>query len=87
MNFCEANSRPGASAIVYFGAVVNPPQAAILAVGEISERPVIRDGSITAAHLMDVTLACDHRILYGAEAAEFLARIRALLEHPPALAL
>jgi pyruvate dehydrogenase E2 component (dihydrolipoamide acetyltransferase) len=42
---------------------------------------------MTAAHLMRVNLACDHRILYGAEGAEFLARIRALLEEPLALAL
>jgi pyruvate dehydrogenase E2 component (dihydrolipoamide acetyltransferase) len=70
-----------------FAAVINPPQAAILAVGAISERPVVRDGSITTAHLMRVNLACDHRILYGAPAAEFLARIRALLEEPLALAL
>jgi pyruvate dehydrogenase E2 component (dihydrolipoamide acetyltransferase) len=70
-----------------FAAVINPPQAAILAVGAITERPVVRDGSIATAHLMRVNLACDHRILYGAPAAEFLARIRALLEEPLALAL
>jgi pyruvate dehydrogenase E2 component (dihydrolipoamide acetyltransferase) len=80
-------SNLGMYGIRNFGAVINPPQAAILAVGEISERPVVRDGEIATAHLMDVTLACDHRILYGAEAAEFLARIRALLEEPLALAL
>ena len=70
-----------------FSAVINPPQAAILAVGAIEERPVVRDGEITTAHLMQVDLACDHRILYGAPAAEFLARIRSLLEEPLALAL
>jgi pyruvate dehydrogenase E2 component (dihydrolipoamide acetyltransferase) len=70
-----------------FSAVINPPQAAILAVGAIEERPVARDGEITTADLMQVDLACDHRILYGAPAAEFLARIRALLEEPLALAL
>jgi pyruvate dehydrogenase E2 component (dihydrolipoyllysine-residue acetyltransferase) len=70
-----------------FSAVINPPQAAILAVGAIEERPVVRDGEIAAAHLMQVDLACDHRILYGAPAAEFLARIRALLEEPLSLAL
>jgi pyruvate dehydrogenase E2 component (dihydrolipoamide acetyltransferase) len=70
-----------------FSAVINPPQAAILAVGAIEERPVVRDGAITTAHLMRVDLACDHRILYGAPAAEFLARIRSLLEEPLALAL
>jgi pyruvate dehydrogenase E2 component (dihydrolipoyllysine-residue acetyltransferase) len=70
-----------------FSAVINPPQAAILAVGAIEERPVVRDGEITTAHLMQVDLACDHRILYGAPAAEFLARVRALLEEPLSLAL
>ncbi len=70
-----------------FSAVINPPQAAILAVGAIEERPVVRDGELTTAHLMSVDLACDHRILYGAPAAEFLARIRSLLEEPLSLAL
>ncbi len=70
-----------------FSAVINPPQAAILAVGAIEERPVVEDGEIATAHLMTVDLACDHRILYGAPAAEFLARIRGLLEEPLSLAL
>jgi pyruvate dehydrogenase E2 component (dihydrolipoamide acetyltransferase) len=70
-----------------FSAVINPPQAAILAVGAIEERPVVREGEIVPAHLMQVDLACDHRILYGAPAAEFLARIKALLEEPLSLAL
>jgi pyruvate dehydrogenase E2 component (dihydrolipoamide acetyltransferase) len=69
-----------------FSAVINPPQAGILAVGAITERPVVRDGEITTAHLMPVTLACDHRILYGADGAQFLARIRSLLEEPLGLA-
>jgi pyruvate dehydrogenase E2 component (dihydrolipoamide acetyltransferase) len=80
-------SNLGMFGIDSFAAVINPPQAAILAVGAITERPVVRDGGITTAHLMRVNLACDHRILYGAPAAEFLARIRALLEEPLALAL
>jgi pyruvate dehydrogenase E2 component (dihydrolipoamide acetyltransferase) len=70
-----------------FSAVINPPQAAILAVGAIAERPVVRDGEIVTAHLMKVDLACDHRILYGAEGAEFLAKVRTLLEEPLSLAL
>ena len=70
-----------------FAAVINPPQAAILAVGAIAERPVVREGEIDTAHLMRVNLACDHRILYGAPAAEFLARIKSLLEEPLSLAL
>jgi pyruvate dehydrogenase E2 component (dihydrolipoamide acetyltransferase) len=80
-------SNLGMYGIDNFGAVINPPQAAILAVGAIKERPLIRDGELDSAQLMNVTLACDHRILYGAPAAEFLARIRALLEEPLSLAL
>jgi pyruvate dehydrogenase E2 component (dihydrolipoamide acetyltransferase) len=80
-------SNLGMFGIDSFAAVINPPQAAILAVGTISERPVVRDGQTTTAHLMRVNLACDHRILYGAPAAEFLSRVRTLLEEPLALAL
>jgi pyruvate dehydrogenase E2 component (dihydrolipoamide acetyltransferase) len=80
-------SNLGMFGIDSFSAVINPPQAGILAVGAIVERPVIRDGEVASAHLMPVTLACDHRILYGADGAEFLARIRALLEEPVGLAL
>ncbi len=80
-------SNLGMFGIDSFAAVINPPQAAILAVGAIAERPVVRDGQQATAHLMRVNLACDHRILYGAQAAEFLTRIRTLLEEPLALAL
>jgi len=80
-------SNLGMFGIDSFAAVINPPQAAILAVGAIAERAVVRDGTTGTAHLMRVNLACDHRILYGAPAAEFLARIKALLEEPLALAL
>ena len=80
-------SNLGMYGISNFSAVINAPQAGILAVGEIAERPVVRDGELATAHLMGVTLACDHRILYGADGAQFLARIRALLEEPIALAL
>jgi pyruvate dehydrogenase E2 component (dihydrolipoyllysine-residue acetyltransferase) len=68
-----------------FTALVNPPQAAILAVGAIVQRTRAVDGQAVMRHVMDVTLACDHRILYGADAARFLARIRNLLEQPAAL--
>jgi pyruvate dehydrogenase E2 component (dihydrolipoamide acetyltransferase) len=80
-------SNLGMYGVSNFSAVINAPQAAILAVGAITEKPVVRDGEITTAHILGVTLACDHRILYGAPAAEFLARIRSLLEEPLALAL
>jgi pyruvate dehydrogenase E2 component (dihydrolipoamide acetyltransferase) len=80
-------SNLGMYGVTNFSAVINAPQAAILAVGAITEKPVVRDGEITVASILGVTLACDHRILYGAPAAEFLARIRALLEEPLSLAL
>jgi pyruvate dehydrogenase E2 component (dihydrolipoamide acetyltransferase) len=80
-------SNLGMFGISSFSAVINSPQAGILAVGAIVEKPVVRGGEITTAHLMPVTLACDHRILYGADGAEFLARIRSLLEEPLGLAL
>jgi pyruvate dehydrogenase E2 component (dihydrolipoamide acetyltransferase) len=70
-----------------FDAVINSPQAAILAVGEIAERPAVRDGDIVPAQLMAMTLSCDHRIVYGAEGAEFLAVVKSLLEEPIGLAL
>ncbi|MCW3027490.1 MAG: catalytic domain of component of various dehydrogenase complexe, partial [Solirubrobacterales bacterium] len=70
-----------------FSAIINPPQAAILSVGSMEQRAVVRDGELTAGHTMAVTLACDHRILYGADAALLLARIRDLLQTPAALTL
>jgi len=80
-------SNLGMYGIDNFSAVINTPQAAILAVGAIKQRPVVRDGEIVPAHMLGVTLACDHRILYAAPAAEFLARVRTLLEEPLSLAL
>ena len=80
-------SNLGMYGITHFDAVINTPQAGILAVGAIEDRPVVRDGQVVAAKMMSVTLSCDHRILYGAEGAEFLARIRAILEQPISLAM
>jgi pyruvate dehydrogenase E2 component (dihydrolipoamide acetyltransferase) len=80
-------SNLGMYGITSFTAVINPPQAAILAVGAIEQRPVVVDGEIRPRHRMAVSLACDHRILYGADAAQFLARVRDLLEQPAAMAL
>ncbi len=79
-------SNLGMFGVTDFTAVINPPQAAILAVGALAPRAVVRDGELVARNTMGVTLACDHRILYGADAAQFLARIRELLEQPLALA-
>jgi pyruvate dehydrogenase E2 component (dihydrolipoyllysine-residue acetyltransferase) len=68
-----------------FTAVINPPQVAILAVGEVADRPVVVDGRLVAGTTMEVALSCDHRVVYGAEAARFLGRLRELLEHPTLL--
>jgi pyruvate dehydrogenase E2 component (dihydrolipoamide acetyltransferase) len=81
-------SNLGMYGVSNFHAVINSPQAAILAVGELKPKPVVAgDGSIEARELMGVTLACDHRILYGADGAIFLGRVRQLLEEPIGLAL
>jgi pyruvate dehydrogenase E2 component (dihydrolipoamide acetyltransferase) len=80
-------SNLGMYGIDEFDAVINMGQAAILAVGAIREVPAFRDGQVVPARLMKATLSCDHRILYGAEGAEFLARVRQLLEEPVSLAL
>lgn len=70
----------GMHGIDRFGAVITPPQAAILAVGVARPRAVVRDGAVVARTAMDLTLACDHRIVYGVAAAAFLGRVRELLE-------
>jgi pyruvate dehydrogenase E2 component (dihydrolipoamide acetyltransferase) len=80
-------SNLGMFGIQSFVAVINPPQAAILAVGAMQPTPVVRDGEVVVRNIMRLTLACDHRILYGADAAEFLGRIRERLENPLQLAL
>jgi pyruvate dehydrogenase E2 component (dihydrolipoamide acetyltransferase) len=70
-----------------FTAVINPPQAAILAVGAVAPRPVVRDGELVARTTMRATLSADHRVLYGADAAAFLATVKNLLEQPVRLLL
>ncbi len=67
--------------------VINLPQAAILGVGASREQLRRVDGEIVDVSVMTLTLSCDHRILYGAEAAEFLAEIKRLLEEPLLLML
>ncbi len=81
-------SNLGMFGIDSFSAVINPPQAAILTVGALKKKAVPDDrGRIAARDMMNLTLVCDHRILYGADGAEFLARVRKLLESPLSLAL
>lgn len=68
-----------------FDAVVNEPQAAILAVGRVAPEACVVDGAVAARHIGRLSLSCDHRILYGADAAGFLGRVRDLLEEPSEL--
>jgi pyruvate dehydrogenase E2 component (dihydrolipoamide acetyltransferase) len=75
-------SNLGMFGIDRFTAVINVPQAAILTVGAVSQRAVVRDGEIVARRTMTIKLCADHRILYGADAARFVARVRTLLEGP-----
>jgi pyruvate dehydrogenase E2 component (dihydrolipoamide acetyltransferase) len=68
-----------------FAAVINPPQAAILAVGSVRQRPVVRDGALVAAFTVALTLSCDHRAVDGARGAEFLRDVKGRLENPTRL--
>ncbi len=80
-------SNLGMYGVTSFAAIINPPQAAILSVGAVERRAVVRDDAVVARQTMTLTLVCDHRILYGADAAQFLARIRELLQAPASLTL
>jgi len=81
-------SNLGMYGIESFTAIINPPQAAILTVGALVKKPAVDDsGRVVARDMMNLTLVCDHRILYGADGAEFLAAVRKLLEEPLSLAL
>lgn len=75
-------SNLGMYGVEQFIAVLNPPQAAILAVGAIEERPVVRDGEIVARPMMTMTLTSDHRTIDGAVAADFLRTLKAFVEQP-----
>jgi pyruvate dehydrogenase E2 component (dihydrolipoamide acetyltransferase) len=78
-------SNLGMFGVSAFTAIVNPPQAAILAVGAIRAEAVVRDGAIVPGHRLTLTLSCDHRILYGADAARFLGLTSSGLQTPLAL--
>jgi pyruvate dehydrogenase E2 component (dihydrolipoamide acetyltransferase) len=75
-------SNLGMYGIEQFVAVLNPPQVAILAIGSIEEKPVVRDGQVVVRPLMSLTLTCDHRAVDGDVGAEFLGSVRSMLEEP-----
>ena len=80
-------SNLGMYGIRQFDAVINPPQACILAVGAGEQRPVVRDGEIVPATVMCCTLSVDHRLVDGAIASELISAIKRYIEYPPAMLL
>ncbi|MDQ2910786.1 MAG: 2-oxo acid dehydrogenase subunit E2 [Actinomycetota bacterium] len=75
-------SNLGMYGVEQFVAVLNPPQAAILAVGAVEDRPVAREGELVVRPMMTMTLTCDHRALDGATASDFLRTVKSFLEEP-----
>lgn len=75
-------SNLGAWGVESFDAIVNPPQAAILSIGGISQKPVVKEGQIVVGQRMNIGLSCDHRVIDGAVGATFLAEVKKLIESP-----
>lgn len=78
-------SNLGMYGIKGFTAIINPPQGAILAVGGIQEKPIVKEGKLSVGKVLNVTLSADHRIIDGAQAADFLVTLKKYLMHPAAL--
>ncbi len=78
-------SNLGMFGIEEFTAVINPPEAGIIAVGAVEERAVVRDGELVVRPRMRVTMSCDHRVIDGAQGARFLATLKSFLEEPAAI--
>jgi pyruvate dehydrogenase E2 component (dihydrolipoamide acetyltransferase) len=75
-------SNLGMFGIDEFTAVINPPEGAILAIGAMSPKPVVRAGEIVVKQIMRVTMSCDHRVIDGATGAKFLQTFKKILENP-----
>ncbi|HNP49231.1 MAG TPA: 2-oxo acid dehydrogenase subunit E2, partial [Bacteroidia bacterium] len=78
-------SNLGMYGIDEFTAIINPPDACILAVGGIQQKPVVKNGQVVPGNVMKVTLSCDHRVVDGASGSEFLRTLKGLLENPVVL--
>ncbi|MGP1346536.1 MAG: dihydrolipoamide acetyltransferase family protein [Phycisphaerales bacterium] len=78
-------SNLGMFGVEHFTAIINPPNAAILAMGAAVEKPVVRDGQIVVGHEMQMTMSSDHRVIDGAMAAQYLQTVKGLLEAPATL--
>jgi len=75
-------SNLGMFGIKEFTAIINPPEAGILAVGAATQTPVVRDGQVVVRSIMNITMSCDHRVIDGATGAKFLATLTQMLEQP-----
>jgi pyruvate dehydrogenase E2 component (dihydrolipoamide acetyltransferase) len=75
-------SNLGMFGIKEFTAIINPPEAGILAIGAATQTPVVRDGEIVVKNIMNVTMSCDHRVIDGAKGAKFLQTFKQMLENP-----
>jgi pyruvate dehydrogenase E2 component (dihydrolipoamide acetyltransferase) len=80
-------SNLGAFEVDHFVAIINPPEAAILAVGTASQQPVVVDGELTVGLRMKATISADHRVTDGAEAAQFMQEFKSIMEQPLRLML
>jgi pyruvate dehydrogenase E2 component (dihydrolipoamide acetyltransferase) len=80
-------SNLGMMSIERFTAIINPPEAAILAVGAVVDTPVVQSGQVVPGKRMTVTMSCDHRVIDGALGAKWLAAFVDLIEKPESLAL
>ncbi len=80
-------SNLGMLGVEEFAAIINPPEAAILAVGTIVEKPVVENGRIVAGNRLKLTLSCDHRVVDGAVGAQFMQEVKLILENPWKLAV
>ena len=78
-------SNLGMFGIDEFTAIINPPEAGIIAVGALTEQPVAADGSVEVRRRMRLTMSCDHRVIDGATGAQFLQTVRTMLENPMAM--
>ncbi len=82
-----STSNLGMFGIEEFTAIINPPNACILAIGAIRDVPVVKDGAVVPGKRMKVTLSCDHRIVDGAVGSRFLADVKRYLEEPLSMLL
>tara|TARA_B100000945_G_scaffold120508_2_gene95834 strand:+ start:2442 stop:3719 length:1278 start_codon:yes stop_codon:yes gene_type:complete len=82
-----AISNLGMYDVTSFVAIIHPPQSAVLAVGTVTEKPIVKDGEIVIGQTMVGTISADHRIVDGAEGAEFLVEVKALLENPMSMVI